>query len=83
MNDFDLLRPAARLRTSNGLRRPARRRIAYTLTSNLFRAASYLAGAGPAAILTCTASGHNSDLITVIAHPAWQAGTATVGCARA
>jgi hypothetical protein len=36
MNDFDLLRPAACQRTSNGRRRPARRRIAYTLTSNLF-----------------------------------------------
>src|SRR5271169_4070205 len=36
MNDFDLLRPAACQRTSNGRRRPGRRRIAYTLTSNLF-----------------------------------------------
>jgi hypothetical protein len=36
MKDFDRLRPAARQRTSNGLRRPVRRRIAYTLTSNLF-----------------------------------------------
>jgi hypothetical protein len=35
MNDFDRLRPAACQRTSNGPRRPARRRIAYTLTSNL------------------------------------------------
>ena len=39
MNDFDLLRPAARQRTSNGRRRPGRRRIAYTLTSNLFTVA--------------------------------------------
>ena len=46
MNDFDLLRPAARQRTSNGRRRPARRRIAYTLTSNLFTVAPCLAG-GP------------------------------------
>jgi hypothetical protein len=36
MNDFDLLGAAARQRTSNGRRRPARRLIAYTLTSNLF-----------------------------------------------
>jgi hypothetical protein len=46
MNDFDLLRPAARQRTSNGLRRPTRRRIAYTLTSNLFTVAPCLTG-GP------------------------------------
>ncbi len=45
MNDFDRLRPAARQRTSNARRRPARRRIAYTLTSNLFTDAPYLAGA--------------------------------------
>jgi hypothetical protein len=44
MNDFDLLRPAARQRTSNGRRRPGRRRIACTLTSNLFMFASCLAG---------------------------------------
>lgn len=36
MNDLDRLRSAACQRTSNGLRRPARRRIAYTLTSNPF-----------------------------------------------
>jgi len=43
MNDFDRLRPAACQRTSNGRRRPGRRRIAYTLTSNLFtRAAAAL-----------------------------------------
>jgi hypothetical protein len=39
MNDLDRLRPAACQRTSNGRRRPARRRIAYTLTSNLFTVA--------------------------------------------
>ncbi len=47
MNDFDLLRPAARQRTSNGRRRPARRRIAYTLTSNLFTVAPCLAKTAP------------------------------------
>jgi hypothetical protein len=36
MNYFDLLRPAARQRTTNRRRRPARRRITYALTSNLF-----------------------------------------------
>src|ERR1039457_1231430 len=36
MKDFDLARPAACQRTSNGRRRPRLRRIAYTLTSNLF-----------------------------------------------
>src|SRR5258708_3988366 len=38
MKDFDLARPAACQRTSNGRRRPCRRRIAYTLTSNPFTA---------------------------------------------
>jgi len=36
MKDFDLARPTALQRTSNGRRRPRRRRIAYTMTSNLF-----------------------------------------------
>ena len=43
MNDFDRPRPAACQRTSNGRRRPARRLIAYTLTSNLFTLAPCLA----------------------------------------
>jgi hypothetical protein len=43
MNDFDRLRPAACQQTSNSRRRPARRRIAYTLTSNLFTVAPCLA----------------------------------------
>jgi hypothetical protein len=55
MNDLDLLRPAARQRTSNGLRRPGRRRIAYTLTSNPFTVAPVSQVARPTSILTRTA----------------------------
>jgi len=68
MNDFDLLRPAARQRTSNGWRRPARRRIAYTLTSNLFTVAPCLAVARSRTDhrtwIRCS-----SALIFTIAHP--------------
>src|ERR1700722_20291316 len=52
MNDFDLLRPAARQRTSNGLRRPRRHRVACTLTSNLFKVAPCHMSPAPTAILT-------------------------------
>jgi len=55
MNDFDLLRPAACQRTWNGARRPARRRIAYTLTSNLFTVAPCLA-CGPSRVDSHTRS---------------------------
>jgi hypothetical protein len=36
IKDTDLGRPAALQRTSNGRQRPRRRRIVYTITSNLF-----------------------------------------------
>jgi hypothetical protein len=68
MNDLDRLLPAARQRTSNGRRRSARRRIAYTLTSNLFTVAPYLAGARSRTDHhTCI--GCSSDLTFTIAHP--------------
>jgi hypothetical protein len=59
MNDFDLLQPAAHQRASNGRRRPARRRMAYTLTSNQFTVAPCLAG-GLSRVDSHTRSRHNS-----------------------
>jgi hypothetical protein len=69
MNDFDRARPAACQRTSNGRRRPARRRIAYTLTSNLFTDAPVLRAPGLA--LTITRGSRSSALMLIIAHPAY------------
>ena len=70
MNDFDRLRPAACQRTANGRRRLARRRIAYTLTSNLFTDAPSLAGARSRADRH-TWIRRSSVLIAIIAHPAY------------
>ena len=69
MNDFDLLRPAADQRTSNGRRRPARRLIAYTLTSNLFTDAPCPADARSRADHH-TWIRRSSALMPIIAHPA-------------
>src|SRR5512146_273584 len=95
MNDFDRLRPAARQRTSNGLRRPARRRIAWTLTSNPFTVApcrvrlvlrrfSHSKQAPPSSSCRAASSGKSAERSTCapVLHPHVPLAATPVSCRR-